>query len=314
MKVSIPIRKSNVLERKKKKVFLSYKTSEKIKDFSLILPALFLLTLFTYYPLINTLYLSFTKWDFIKPTKNFVGLKNYEWIFTNDLFYKVLLNTLWYTVLDVVLTLSIGIVLAILFDKISKVFSVMRLIIFMPHYISMVISAMIFIWIFNGQYGVLNQTLTFFGIDTVNWLNNPSTAMIAIVIVSVWKGVGYSMIIFLAGLRGIPKDYYEAAEIDGANHFKKFRFITLPLLTPITLFLLITSILGSMQVFQSVDVMTGGGPLDATNVLVFWIYEMAFGEFRAGRASAAVMILFAILIALTVILMKVSKRKVHYER
>lgn len=313
MKASTTKQTSFPLKKRSKGKTISYQTAENIKDFTLALPALFFLVVFTYYPLVNTFYLSFTRWDFIKPFKEFVALDNYQWIFNNDLFYKVLSNTVWYTVLDVILTLSLGLLLALLFNHVSRMFNALRLIVFMPHYISMVIAAMIFIWIFNSQYGILNQTLALFGIDPLHWLTNPSTALFAVVVVSVWKGVGYAMIIFLAGMRGISKSYYEAAEIDGANFWQRLRYITLPLLSPITLFLLITSIIGSMQVFQSVDVMTGGGPLNATNVLVYWIYNMAFSEFRAGRASAAVMILFVILISLTAILMRISRKKVHYE-
>jgi len=186
-------------------------------------------------------------------------------------------------------------------------------VIFMPYYVSMVVAAMVFTWIYNGQYGLLNTVVSWFGMDPVEWLNNPSTALPALVAVSVWKGVGFAMILFIAGMRGIPAEYYEAASIDGASKFRQFRNITLPLLSPMTLFLVITSFISSMQVFQSIDVMTAGGPLKATNAIVYWIYTMAFSEFKTGRASALVMILFVIILLLTLVQFLVSRKKVHYE-
>ncbi|WP_408638405.1 carbohydrate ABC transporter permease [Paenibacillus baimaensis] len=290
-----------------------FRWMEGMKDFSFALPALLCLLIFVYYPLINSFYLSFTSWNMTNPIKKFIGFDNYTYLLTSDTFYKVLKITFTYTVLDVTLTLSIGLLLALLFNHSSKFFNFMRSLIFMPHYISMVIVAMIFLWIFNGQFGVLNKLLGNMGIEPVLWLMNPKTALWALIVVSVWKGVGFTMIIFIAGLRGVPLDYYEASSIDGATKWHQFWNITLPLLSPTTLFLFITNFISSMQVFQSVDVMTNGGPLDATKAMVFWIYEMAFGEFRTGRASALVIIFFIIIVLLTIVQMYVSRKKVHYE-
>lgn len=305
----LPIAKRVSLPKQK----LHYTTREKLKDLGMVTPALFLLALFTFYPLLYTLYLSFTKWNFIRPEKEWVGWKNYLWVFNNPDFYQVMKVTFLYTFFDVGLTMILGLLLALLLNKIARHYSIMRLLIFMPHYIAMVVCAMIFLWIFNTNYGILNQIIAFFGLEPVNWLLSPKTALWAIIIVTVWKSTGYAMMIFLAGLRGIPAEYYEAAKVDGATGWQRFWHITLPLLSPITLFLLVTSVIGSMQVFQSVDVMTGGGPLNSTKVIVYWIYETAFHEFRVGRSSALVVILFIILLTLTALMMKLSKRKVHYE-
>ncbi|WP_218094826.1 carbohydrate ABC transporter permease [Paenibacillus solanacearum] len=286
---------------------------EGFKDFAFAVPALLCLLIFVYYPLLNSLYLSFTNWNMTRPTKKFVGFDNYAYLLTSDTFYKVLKITLTYTVLDVALTLSIGLLLALLFNHTSKLFGFMRSIIFMPHYISMVIVSMVFLWIFNGQYGVLNKMLEKFGFEPVLWLTNPNTALWVLIVVSVWKGVGFTMIIFIAGLRGVPLEYYESSAIDGATRWHQFWSITFPLLSPTTLFLFITNFISSMQVFQSVDIMTNGGPLEATKAMVYWIYEMAFGEFRTGRASALVIMFFIIIVLLTVVQMIVSRKKVHYE-
>ncbi|TNJ63246.1 sugar ABC transporter permease [Paenibacillus hemerocallicola] len=291
----------------------NFRWIEGFKDFSFALPALLALFIFVYYPLLNSFYLSFTNWNMTRPIKKLVGLDNYAYLLTSDTFYKVLKITFTYTVLDVTLTLSLGLLLALLFNRTSKLFNFMRSLLFMPHYISMVIVAMIFLWIFNGQYGVLNKLLEKLGIEPVLWLMNPKTALWALIVVSVWKGVGFTMIIFIAGLRSVPLDYYEASSIDGATKWHQFWSITLPLLSPTTLFLFITNFISSMQVFQSVDIMTNGGPLDATKAMVYWIYEMAFGEFRTGRASALVIIFFLIIVLLTILQMYVSRKKVHYE-
>ncbi len=291
----------------------TYRLLEGLKDFSFALPALAFLVIFIYYPLLNSFYLSFTNWNMTKPVKQFVGFDNYEKLLTNETFYNVLRITFTYTVLDVVLTLGIGLLLALLFNVSSRFFNFLRMLIFMPHYISMVIVSMIFLWIFNSQYGLMNELLELLGVEKVQWLQNPKTALWVLITVSVWKGVGFAMIIFIAGLRGIPVEYYEASSIDGASKWTQFWNITLPLLSPITLFLVVTNFISSMQVFQSVDIMTNGGPLESTKAMVYWIYTMAFSEFKTGRASALVIIFFIIIVLLTMVQMYVSKKKVHYE-
>lgn len=289
-------------------------TIEKFKDFSFALPALLFLGVFLYFPLAYSVYISFTNWNMTRPNIKFVGFNNYQYLLTNEDFYHSLKVTLYYTAMDVVLTLGIGLMLALIFNVVSsRLFGFMRMLIFMPYYVSMVIAAMVFVWIYNGQYGLLNEIVRMFGIEPVAWLNNTTTVLPAIVAVSVWKGVGFAMILFIAGLRSIPMEYYEAASIDGASKFHQFRLITLPLLSPMTLFLLITTFISSMQVFQSIDVMTNGGPLKASNAIVYWIYTMAFAEFRTGRASALVIILFIIILILTYVQWVIGKRRVHYE-
>ncbi|CAG7640998.1 Melibiose/raffinose/stachyose import permease protein MelD [Paenibacillus solanacearum] len=284
-----------------------------LKDFSFAVPALLILVVFIYYPLINSLYLSFTNWNMTKPTKKFVGFDNYTYLLSSDQFYKVLGITFTYTIIDVLLSLALGLGLALLFNKQSRIFNFMRSIIFMPHYISMVIVSMIFLWIFNGQYGLMNELLKWLGLEPVQWLTNTKTALWVLIVVSIWKGVGFTMIIFMGGLRSIPVDYYEASGLDGASKWTQFWKITLPLLSPTTLFLVVTNFISSMQVFQSVDIITNGGPLESTKAMVYWIYEMAFSEFRTGRASALVIIFFIIIILLTMLQMFISKKKVHYE-
>lgn len=298
---------------KQKKAFFHYKRRERFKDFMFALPALLFLALFTYYPLANSVYISFTDWNMVKPIKKFIGFANYEKLLADSELYHVLNVTFLYTLVEVSLELLIGLAFAVLFNVAGKAFNLMRLIIFMPHYISMVVASMVFIWIYNPEYGILNSVLKLFGMHPVKWLNEPSTALWAVIAVAVWKGVGFTMIIFISGLRAIPVEYYEAGSIDGANRWKQLIHITIPLLSPTTLFLVITSFISSMQVFQSVDVMTGGGPLGSTHVMVLWIYQISFEQFKAGKASALIIMFFFLIILLTVIQFAISKKKVHYE-
>ncbi|NMO95756.1 carbohydrate ABC transporter permease [Paenibacillus lemnae] len=295
------------------KASISRRRIESLKDFSFAAPALLILGVFIYYPLLFSLYISFTNWNMTRPMKKFIGFENYDRLVSDPLFYKVLRITFTYTALDVFLTLAIGLGLALLFNVSKRFYNFMRTGIFMPYYISMVIASMVFLWIFNNQYGLLNKFIGVFGMDPVNWLQNPNTAIWTLLAVSIWKGVGFTMLIFLSGLRSIPLEYFEASSLDGANKFWQFLHITFPLLSPTTLFLLITNFISSMQVFQSIDIMTNGGPLDSTKAIVYWIYEMAFVNFRTGRASALVIIFFLIIIVLTAVQMILTKKKVHYE-
>ncbi|MFI2858665.1 carbohydrate ABC transporter permease [Paenibacillus sp. JSM ZJ436] len=293
---------------------VSYSAREKWKDFAFALPALAFLGVFLFYPMIYSVYISFTNWNMTRPVKKFVGTDNYTRLLSNEEFYQSLKITFLYTVMDVVLTLAIGLLLALLLNvTASRLFGFIRGVIFMPYYISMVIAAMVFTWIYNGQYGLLNRITGWFGMEPVEWLINTGTVLPALVAVSVWKGAGFAMILFIAGMRSIPNEYYEAAAIDGASRLHTFRHITLPLLSPMTLFLIITTFISSMQVFQSIDVMTNGGPLQSTNAIVYWIYTMAFAEFKTGRASALVMILFIIIMLLTLLQWFVGRKRVHYE-
>jgi ABC-type sugar transport system permease subunit len=300
------------LSKKRTRLF-SYQRLQKLKDFSLIIPAFVLMGVFSFYPLFYSLYLSFTDWNFIRPVKKFVGVDNYEKLVTDPQFFKVLQVTFTYTILDVSLVICVGLLMALIFNSTGKLYSFLRFFIFMPHYISMVVASLVFMWLLNFRYGLLNKGLELLGIAPVDWLNNSVSALWSLVFVAVWKGCGFCMIIFIGGLRGIPVEYYESSSIDGANRWHQLRYITLPLLSPITLFLVITTFIGAMQVFQSVDVMTGGGPLDSTRVMVMWIYEVAFKQFKIGKSSALVVIFFTIIVAFSFLQYYISKKKVHYE-
>lgn len=287
-----------------------------VKDFTCVLPAVVFLVIFTYYPIVEIIRISFTDWNLISDSYNYVGLKNWQWLFTGS-GTKYLLNSLKVTALyslgEITITLGGGLLLALLFNKITKTFSVFRAVVFMPRYVAMSSAAVVFMWMLNTDNGILNYFLTTVGLGRVDWLGNKSTALISVLILTGWKAIGYGMMIYLSAMIGISQDYYEAASLDGATGFQQFRMITVPLLSPTTLFLLVTTFISSMKVFQSVDVLTGGGPYRSTEVIVYMIYKYAMQDFRMDRASVVAVTFFAILLIVTALTMRVSQESVNYE-
>jgi len=293
-----------------------YRSLEKGKDFLCVLPALIFFFIFVYYPILDLFNISFTNWNLIRDDYKYVGIKNYKWLFTGSglpTLLKSLKITFSYTFGEIALTLVGGIALATLFSKENRAYSAMRTIVFMPKYIAVATSAVVFSWILDGQYGILNYALGLLGVAPISWLTSEKTALISVLILTGWRVVGYGMLIYLSAMRSISPQYYEAAKLDGANAWQRFRFITIPLISPTTLFLFVTTFISSMKVFQSVDVMTNGGPYESTNVMVYWIYELAFVQFRVDRAAAVACVFFVILLLFTGLTMKVSNKNVYYE-
>ncbi|MGP4039677.1 carbohydrate ABC transporter permease [Gracilibacillus sp. D59] len=274
-------------------------------------PQLLGLIFFAIIPLSSALVLSFMKWDGFGE-RSFVGLDNFIYQFTNSEFWTATYNTILYTIFTVPIGLLISLLLAVALNKI-KGKEIYRLFYFMPVVTSSVSIGVIWMWILNGDIGILNQMLALIGVDGPNWLTNTNLVMISIAVLSIWWQLGYNMVIFLAGLQGISKSYYEAAEIDGASKFQQFRSITLPMLSPTTFFVAIMAIIGSFQVFDQAFVMTNGGPGKASYTMVFHIYDNAFVDFRFGESSAAAMILFVVILIFTLVQFKLQKRWVHYE-
>ena len=293
-----------------------YRRREKTRDFLCVVPALGFFIAFVYYPIIELFRIGFTNWNLIKDNYKYVGLKNYTWLFAGSGLEKWLASlriTFTYTFWEIAITLVGGILLAALFNRESKPFSAMRSIVFMPKYIGVSTSAIVFMWILSDQYGILNYVLNLFGLASVTWLNSEKTALASVLILTGWRVVGYGMMIYLSAMKGISPEYYEAAKLDGANGLQRFKYITLPLLSPTTLFLFVTTFIASMKVFQSIDVMTNGGPYESTNVMVYWIYELAFVEFRVDRAAVVACVFFVVLLVFTMATMKLSDKNVHYE-
>jgi multiple sugar transport system permease protein/sn-glycerol 3-phosphate transport system permease protein len=298
-------------------IMLRTQSWERMEDLFTVQPAVFFFLLFVYYPIIDLLRISFTDMRMLVPDpQSFVGLKNYEWLFLKSgwsIFSESLLITIRYTFWEIFITLVGGMLLALLFNRMTRLFHAMRTIVFMPKYIAVSTSAIVFIWILNGSYGILNYLLSLVGIKGPNWLVDANTALTGILFLTAWRVVGYATIIYLSAMQGISKDYYEAAAIDGADAVHRFRYITLPMLAPTTVFLFVTTFIASMKVFQSVDVMTQGGPGTATNVMVQWIYNLSFRDFRAARAAAVSVVFFMILLVCTAATMRYTNRSVNYD-
>lgn len=292
------------------------RTVSAMKDFACVLPALIFLAIFTYYPIGKLMQISFTDWNLLNDRWNYVGLKNWIWLF-NGSGTKHLLNSLRVTVLysmgELAITLGGGLILALVFNRMTKSFSIMRAIIFMPKYVAMSSAAVVFLWILNADTGILNYLLKCVGIGPVDWLGNQKTALLSVLMLTGWRAIGYGMMIYLSAMIGISQDYYEAASLDGATAMQKFRKITLPMLSPTTLFLFITTFISSMKVFQSVDILTKGGPYRSTEVFVYKIYLYAMEDFRMDRASVIAIAFFVLLLIVTASTFRISNRSVHYD-
>ena len=299
-----------------KKPLFTRRNGAKLVDFLFVLPALVLLGFFTYYPIARLVQLSFTDWNLLKPTWEYVGLKNWQWLFTGT-GAKYLWNSLKVTTLyslgEIFVTIVGGMIFALLFNRATRGFTLMRAVVFVPKYVSMSYCAVVFLWILNTDYGVLNYLLELVGLQPVDWLNQKETALLSVLITTCWRVVGYGMMIYMANMKGISPQYYEASAIDGANKTQQFFGITLPLLAPTTLFLLVTTFLSSMKVFQSVDILTSGGPSRSTEVFVYLIYRYSMVDFRMDRAATSAVMFFIILLVVTVSTMKISNNNVNYD-
>ncbi|MFF2909795.1 carbohydrate ABC transporter permease [Paenibacillus sp. NPDC057934] len=279
-----------------------------------ILPWLLGLVIFTLGPMIFSLILSFSKWDVITGVESiqFVGFDNFKAIFHDELFYQSLKVTFIFALVSVPLFQVASILIALLLNMRSRGMKFFRLIFFMPSVIPAVATSMMWVMIFNPEYGILNKALAWFGIQGPAWLQDPSYALGALIVMGLW-GVGNTIIIYLSGLQGVPEDLYEAGQLDGAGPFRKFFSITLPMITPTVFFNLIMGIIGGFQYFTQAFVMTNGGPLNSTLFYNLYLYNKAFMEFDMGYASALSWILFLIIMIFTLLVIRSSSFWVHYQ-
>jgi ABC-type sugar transport system permease subunit len=272
------------------------------------------MAIFTFIPVFTSAYLSLFRWNISNPSPSFTWFSNYVDVFKAPLFWLVLRNNLIYSFTTIPISMAIALFLAILINqKMGGIRSFYRGSLFYPTMIPMVAAAMLWVWIFNPGLGIFNYYLGFLGFPKIEWLYDMRYALLAIIIMSIWKNFGYYMLIFLAGLQGVPNAYYEAAALEGANSWNQFRYITFPMLAPATLFVFVVAIISSFQVFDQVFVMTQGGPGERTNVLVYYIYQHAFRFWDLGMGSTlTTLFVIGLLIAIWVVF-RVVGRRVYYE-
>jgi multiple sugar transport system permease protein len=269
-----------------------------IQGYLFLLPSFIGLLAFSLLPIVAVAILSLFSWNLL-GSPIFIGLKNYQVMFTSSSFWHSLVLTLYYVVLNIPMQTVFALLLALLLNQKIPGRGVFRTLFVVPWMATAAAMGIVWNWIFDPQYGALDTFLGLFHITGPAWITTPALALPSIAAVNIWQYTGYNMLFFLAGLQSIPPDFYEAASLDGATAFEQFFTITLPLLTPTMFFVLVTDVIGSAQVFDTVYVMTNGGPGDATRVLNFNIEQQAFQFFHAGYASALSMVLFAILLVIT---------------
>jgi multiple sugar transport system permease protein len=278
----------------------SPQTKVALQAYTFLLPSFLGLLAFSLLPIIAVAILSFFSWGLLgQPT--FVGLRNYSQMFSSLSFWQSLLVTFYYVLLNIPIQTVFALLLAVLLNQHLPGKGIFRTLLVVPWLATPAAMALVWQWIFDPQFGTLNTFLSVFHITGPAWLSSRAWAMPAVAAVNIWQYTGYNMLFFLAGLQSIPPDFYEAASLDGATRFRQFFTITLPLLSPTMFFVLVTSVIGSAQVFDTVYMMTKGGPAHATNAINFNIFRQAFEFFHAGYASALSMVLFVILLIITLL-------------
>lgn len=273
-----------------------------------ILPFFLVFSYFYFIPAFQVILDSFTDYDLF-TSRNFVGLANYQALLTDDKFMQSVQNTFLYTIFTLFPTLALGLLLASLANSALIKSKISRMLIFMPHVVSMVAVSMIWIFLYEPTNGIFNGILRAFGLQEYNYLLDPNMALPCLIVMGIWKGVGYNMVIFLSGLKSIPEQYYEAAKLDGSSALHTFFRITLPLLSPTTSFLLITGLISSFNVFEQVNIMTSGGPLYRTTTIVHQIYLNGFSQYKLGYASAMSVVLLVIIMIISAVNFKLTQEK-----
>lgn len=282
---------------------LAYRVWHERSAYGFLSVPLLLFMVFTVFALIFAFYLTFHEWSIIEPERPFVGLQNYSDMLNDADFQRSIINTVYFTGLSVPITLAVGLVLALLLNLPLRGKGILRTFYFLPVVTPFVVSAIIWKWLYNGDFGLFNFYLlkTHLIDQPLLFLADRNLAMPSVILMSIWSGVGFSMVIYLAALQAIPSELYEAARVDGAGVLSQLRWITVPMLRPTTVFLLVIGIIGSFQVFTQIFIMTSGGPVQRTTTVVYFIYQAAFQYYDFGYASTLAFGLFAILLVFTAI-------------
>jgi multiple sugar transport system permease protein len=278
--------------------------------YAFLAPGLILFSIFTVFSLGFAFYLTFREWNILEPEKPFIGLQNYRDMIGDEDFRRSVINTFYFTGASVPLGMSVGLGVALLLNQPLRGRTVLRTLYFLPVVTPFVVAAIVWKWLYNGDFGPINYYLlkTHLISEPLLWLSDKNLAMPAVVLMSVWTSVGFSMVVYLAALQGVPAELYESARIDGAGAWARFRYVTLPMLAPSTLFLMVMGIIGSFQVFTQIYIMTSGGPVNRTSTMVYYIYESAFKFYEMGYASTLAYALFVLLLVFTVIQLRLYRR------
>jgi len=276
-------------------------------------PGLIHFAIFTLFAVGFAFYISFHDWNIIKPDKPFVGLENYMRLFTDPRFHRAVGNTLLFMV-GVPLNLISGLAVALLLNTKVRGQAIFRTMFYLPVVTPLVVSSIIWKWVYQGDYGLLNYYLLKFGViqEKIYWLADPNLALPALILMGIWGGTGATMVIYLAGLQSIPQEMYDAAMVDGASPWQRLLYITVPLLKPTTFFLFVTGIIGAFQIFTEVYIMTNGGPLNRTTTIGYYLYVNAFRELDMGYATAMAFALFAMIFGFTLLQWKFTRGDVEY--
>lgn len=277
-----------------------------------VLPALIPLFVFWIYPIFRSIWISFTDWDFMTPTYNIVYLDNYISLFKDSRFYNALWNTLIFTAGTLVPTIVIGLGLAVLLQKPFIGSGIVKFILFSPWITPTVAISIVWTWIFQPNDGLANMVLSFFGLPALKWISSSQTAMLSVIIVTVWKSMGYAMIFYLSALEKVPEELYEASALDGAGKWGQFFAITIPSISPTTFFLMIITMVNSLQAYDQIQILTQGGPSGSTRTLLYMYYQLGFQEFNMGQATAVAVVMIIITVMLSLVQFYASKKWVHY--
>ncbi len=292
------------------------KKKEKLKRFGstclFVLPALIPLIVFWIYPICRSIWISFTDWDYMTPTYHFVFLKNYISLFKDSRFYEALLNTLVFTLGTLVPTIVIGLGLAVLLQKPFIGSGIVKFILFSPWITPTVAISIVWTWIYQPNDGLANMVLSLFGMPGLKWISSSQTAMLSVIIVTVWKSMGYAMIFYLSALEKVPDELYEASALDGAGKWRQFKAVTLPCISPTTFFLMIITMINSLQAYDQIQILTQGGPSGSTRTLLYMYYQLGFEEYKMGQATSVAVIMIIITVLLSLIQFWGSKKWVHY--
>lgn len=277
-----------------------------------VLPAFIPLFIFWVYPILRTFWLSFTDWNFMTPEYQFVQFSNYKSLLANSRFYEALKNTLVFTLGTLVPTILGGLTLAMLLQKKMAGSGLFKFILFSPWITPTVAISIVWTWIFEPKNGFANLILQALHLPALEWLKSSQTAMLAVVIVTVWKSLGYAMIFYLSALEKVPKDIYEASSLDGAKPLRQFIDMTLPSISPTTFFLMIITMVNSLQAYDQIQILTQGGPSGSTRTLLYMYYQLGFQEYNMGQATAVAVVMVLITVVLSYMQFVGSKRWVHY--